>query len=230
MRGCFLFICLVLISNNVLAQWSITDINDSQFANSGVLVRRYASDISIVNNDIIVVSENLVITVLDKDFLSRLRFSGIFNDSIISKSVESKIFDYTGKRIKHAKVELFHDGSNKKNTDLILKLISPLDLTFPITIELEYKNVSNKIQRFLQWKPVIDNNTSVQNASLRLSVSDTTSITFQSNRIPLTNSYINEDGVYIFIWELINFRSMKKGSSDELPVNDLPNLRITSKL
>lgn len=230
MRGYFLFVCLVLICNNVLAQWSITDINDSQFANSGVLVRRYASDISIVNNDIIVVSENLVITVLDKEFLSSFRFSGIFNDSIINKLVESKIYDNTGKRIKHAIIELFQDGSGKKNTDVILRLISQVDLAFPLTIELEYKNIANKTKNPLQWKPVMDNRTSVQNASLRLSVSDTTSITFQSNKIPLTNNYINEDGVYIFIWELINFRPMKKGSSSELPANDLPNLRITNNL
>lgn len=230
MRCFFCFLTLVLIGSSTFAQWSVGDISNSQLANSGILVRRYASDINIVNRNEIIVSENLVITILDKDFLKRFRFRSLVNDSIINKSIESKVYDVTGKRIKHTKVEFFNNGSKGMNTGSSIRLLSQKGLIFPLTIELEYKNVSHKIKGFLQWDPVMNSNTLVQNAGLRLSVGDTSLISFHSNKIPLTSNYVNEDGLFVFIWELIDFQAIKKGSSEELPINDLPNLKISSRL
>ena len=210
--------------NSIFGQWNVSSITDSHLLNTGILVRRYASDIKFIN-DKVVVSENLVITILDKDILSGFRFFEILNDSLLNESIDSKIFDSEGKKIKNAKVDLFHE----KNNGSLLKLVSSKDLSFPLTIELEYKKVSIRIRGILNWNPVKDYNVSVQNASLRLTVIDTSAISYQSNKIPLNSSYVNEDGLFVFIWELADFKAIKKGNPDELPLNELPSVKIMSK-
>ena len=69
MRRLFLFCILALMCNSIFGQWNVSSITDSHLLNTGILVRRYASDIKFIN-DKVVVSENLVITILDKDILS----------------------------------------------------------------------------------------------------------------------------------------------------------------
>lgn len=112
MRFIFFFLTLAFACNHALAQWEVDDIVASQLRNSGLLVRRYASDIRVVNKNDIVVAENVVITFLDKDCFNRFRFCGIVADSIIKESLEGKVFDSWGKRVRNAKLAFSYTLNN----------------------------------------------------------------------------------------------------------------------
>lgn len=229
MRFIFFFLTLAFACNHALAQWEVDDIVASQLRNSGLLVRRYASDIRVVNKNDIVVAENVVITFLDKDCFNRFRFCGIVADSIIKESLEGKVFDSWGKRVRNAKLAFSYTLNNGRSNGLSMRLSNPIDVAFPMTVELEYKKVSGRIDDFLLWKPVVGYDVGIQDGSLRLSMVDTSTISFQSNKIPLNGSYVNDEGLFIYIWELTDFRAIKKGNSNELPLNVLPSVKIISK-
>jgi len=221
----FLFFLFELFFNSVTAQWNVNAISDTLLRNSKAVVRRYATDIKVFEEDRIGIAENLVITFLDDDALSHFRFCSIVNDSLIPKSMESKVFDLDGKRIKQANASILKDSISITR----LRLISPIKLSFPLTVELEYKNTLNSIRTIRSWKPTADFGVSVENASLRLTLSDTSLISYTCNRMPLLVKNVNEDGLYVFLWEINHFLSIKKGSSLELPLGDFPIITIMSK-
>ena len=229
MRASFFISFFVVLYSSASAQWSVNTISDSLINNSNAVIRRYASDITIFETGRIVVAENFVITIFDNAELNQLRFYSIISDSHISESLESKIFDASGKRNKQASAKIFQEGAISSSNGSMLRLFSPMELSFPLTIELEYRRTIKSFNDIHPWKPVTDFGVSVQNASFRLSVSDTSLIKFKSAGIPLPTKYVNEDGFYVFLWESKNKISIKKGNSQELPLNSFPSLTLISK-
>jgi len=224
----FSLFLLLIFSCSAFAQWRVESIPELLLKNSDVVVRRYATEIKVYEYDRIEIAENLVLTVMGKDALNSLFYCCVLNDSTIGKSSESRVYDFNGKRVKGIKVILKYDNSSKRNRYFIT-LSDTQKILFPLTVEIEYKRLIKNIYAITLWKPVADYRNSVQYASLRLAVCDTSFITFQCNGLHLVSKNIDNDGLYVKIWELLDFKSKKKGSSQELPLNDLPELKFLIK-
>ena len=205
---------------SAMSQWNVKSIPDTLLTNSNAVIRRYATDIRVLEDDQVVVSENLVITFLESSALKIFIFNSIVAESISNNSIESKFFDTVGRKIKQTKIK-----ANSTSEGILIQIISPTLLDFPITMEVEYKLVVDGVKNLKTWNPTMNFSGSVESASLRVSASDTSSMNFKYNQIPNPIRTVDEDGMFVFLWELNNFSAIKIGSSSELPI-ELPSLTI----
>ena len=206
------------------SQWSVKSISDTLLKNSNVVIRRYATDIKFLEDDKVVVAENMVVTFMDNIAIKNFVFCDVVSQELADNVLECRFFDVSGKRMKQAKVKTF-----QKSNGFGIDIISPVDPKFPLTVEVEYKLVTNSTEQLRVWNPTMNLNGSVENASLRISVIDTSNLNYKYNRIPIPSKSLDEDGLNVFLWELNEFPFIKTGSSIELPVNELPTVILFGK-
>ncbi len=211
-----------------LAQWNVSTIPESLIKNTEWVVRRNVVDIKIYDTDRIDVAENMVVTFLDKDAFNHFILCGILTYSDIQKSIRLKVYDFNGKRVKNAQVDV---TSVDQLQGRCFKLVNESNskINFPLTVELEYKGRSGINGDLRTWGPVTAYNVSLQNATLRITVADTSLISYQNLGIPLIEKHINEDGNFVLLWELTNYLPKIKGSSLELPDEKFPMLKFEVK-
>jgi hypothetical protein len=223
----FLFLALLLFSQSItFAQWNVESITDSLRRNSDAVIRRYASDLKVIEDGEVVVAEDIVVTLFDTEIVKQFALFWIVNKRAIG-GINIKIFDAGGKRIK---VDSNNKNFERINNGLLISYLENCsDLNMPFTVELEYRNARLSIKELSDWKPIKDFRVSVQSASLRVTSIDTTLIDIKSNKVPFVNKVDNEDGTFVSLWELTNFRAIDKTPNWELSQLDFPSVRFIKR-
>ena len=218
----FLFLSLVITSKG---QLSLVEIPDSLLQTENPVIRRYATDIKVINKNRIDIAENVVVTLIDKAELEHFTVCFIQNNNKVNKYFIKKAYDMEGKKLKNVNVLALQNGGCTK-----LQLEGKNgEVPFPISVELEYKTSIGSIDELNTWLPVPDYGISVQNASIRISTLDSTVIAKGFIVLQPSCKTIDEDGFIVTLWELNGFVAEKRGSSNELPQNIFPWLKITRR-
>lgn len=207
----FLSVLFTFTQVMTFAQWEAKSISDSLKRNADAVIRRYATDIKFFEGGRINVFEDLVVTVFDKIMLEQMTLSWVIDESSVGNAISVKLYNSDGKRVKTKSRIANIDQNEKSNKVLLTDFFRDIsDLSYPFTIEMEYKRSIININRLNVWKPVKDKRVSVQNACLRVTCIDTTLVNVKSSNVPFIAKSVTEDGCFVSLWELNDFQAINE--------------------
>ena len=198
----------------VYPQWKSSDIPDSLKRNADVVIRRYATDIKVLGIDKKTITVNKVITILNEQGKDFADFSEYYDKDLKIEAVKGIIYNDLGKIIKKSKKSDFQDVSVTPDftiyADNRMIYTKVIPSSYPFTVEYEYKLVENNILSLPSWYPQYGYRMSVENASLRVNLVDSSLIRYKTFNIP--NPTIEKDDAFskILIWEVSNLKPVEK--------------------
>ncbi len=173
---------------------------DSLARRAPVILRKYATDLKIADNNTAELAEYVVLSIVKPE--------SIPNYSILQYSINTKglrLFKYSLYNSRGKQV-LKHKLSRKElinNIRFDLPYIaSPIPNTaYPLTVEYEYRQTIEAIAYPFIWRPLPIENAYIMEASLRVSAVDSTILSVKEHNIPKANCFFNNENQFTYLWE-----------------------------
>lgn len=210
----FLTITIILTSSFAFAQWKSSDIPDSLKRNADAVIRRVATDFKILGPDKIILTENIVITVLNEEGKRFASFYEYYDKDSKIEYVNGVIYSDEGNVVKKIKKNDFKDVSMVDNFSLYddnrIVTYEVYPISYPFSIEYEYRKVVNTAMFIPSWYPQYGFRVGLQNASLRVSFPDSNPLKYKSFKISQPMKSVNENGFNELLWEINNIKAVDK--------------------
>lgn len=216
MRLILLSFLSLMLNYGGYAQWEVRSIPYELKVYADAVIRRYATDVKVLENDQVDVAEDIVVTVLNEKAIGQLFFKLIVRPAEVVNNFNVKIFDFEGKRIKLKRTE-FDNSEIKSVIDGFSYFKEIPGLSCPFTVEIEYKKTLMGISELNVWTPANNPFVNIQNANLRVSCADTIQIRIEPKNVLLQSNSKDEEGYLVRLWEVADY--IIRGKESKLVLN-----------
>lgn len=215
MRKLFsVFIVLIFISISTFSQWRSSDIPDTLKKNADVVVRRYVTDIKVVSLSKKITTINQVITILNEKGKDFADFQAYYDKNTRIEFIKGMLYNDFGKIVKKISMSDFKDVSIMPDYTLFddnrMKYYQFYPTSYPYTVEYECRVVENNILSLPSWCPISNYRMSVEDASLRVNLVDSSLVRYKIFNIDQPTEEKNDDYSKVLIWEVHNLKSIEK--------------------
>ncbi len=215
MRKLLLIVVLFQITSYLAySQWKSSDIPDSLKRNSDVIIRRLATDIKIISADKIIITENIVLTILNEEGKIFANFSEYYDKDSQFEFVKGTIYNDGGKIIKKLRRPDFQDVSLVSNYSIYegnrLIQYTVVPISYPFSVEYEYRKIVNTAMFIPPWYPQGGFRLGLENASLRVSFPETNPLIYKAFNIENPSKAVDEDGYEVLLWSINQLKSIEK--------------------
>jgi hypothetical protein len=205
---------VLFLSIAVYSQWKSSDIPDSLKRNADAVVRRLATDIKILGLDKVIVSENIVVTVLNEQGKMFSDFSEYYDKDSRIEYVKGVIYDDrlgVTKKLKRSDFQdqsMVADYSIYEDNRILTYEVFPT--SYPFTVEYEYRKVLNTAMFIPSWYPQSWYRLAVENANMRVSYSDSNPLICKLFNMDKPSKTVDENGFEVFLWDVNNLKPIEK--------------------
>lgn len=142
-------------------------ISKELLSNADLVIRESTIKIEWKELNKVVVKKRQIITVINNEGLSKLKFYELYNNSTKIKNINALLYDSNGNTIDVYDESYFSDRSHVTGmySDDRIKYINPVYNTLPFTVEFSSVVEIDNSYSFQKWKPLNDVRTSIQKSS-----------------------------------------------------------------
>lgn len=200
MRAILIPILLSVTIQSAVAQWKFSELPDSLARRAPVILRKYATDLKILDNNTAELAEYVVLSIVKPE--------SIPNYNILQYSINTKglrLFKYSlyntrGKQVLKHKLTR-EELLDSLGFDLLYVANRIPKTDYPVTIEYEYRQTIEAIAYPFLWRPLPLDNVYTMEASLRVSVVDSNILSVKEHNIPKASCFYNNDNLFTYLWE-----------------------------
>ncbi|MCF7559094.1 DUF3857 domain-containing transglutaminase family protein [Sabulilitoribacter multivorans] len=199
----------IFSQENIYSSLTIPN-NLKQGANAVVRLNEVEITIKAVNE--MVVSEKLIITVLNKEGNDNVNAYVFYDNNVKIKDLQVLVFDAFGKEIKKIKKNDFKDASAVDGgtlySDSRVKYLEYTPISYPYTMELTSETVTNNTAFIPSFRPVSEYYVSIENANYKINYPETLNIRNKEKNIGEVN--IEKDiSLGKMFYKIVNLESFK---------------------
>lgn len=200
------------------SQWRSIDIPDSIKRNADVVIRRDNLDV-IVSSSFFrskIVKRCIVTTILNERAKEYASFHLDYEKGTIINVLKGTVYNELGKVVRRFYPADFNDVSMVPGETLFddnrARVINYEPASYPLTIEFEYEISENSILSLPIWRPISDYRMGVENASLRLTLEDSSLVRYKTIKLkpPVVEKVDGKEKV--LLWDVKNLKPIERES------------------
>ena len=194
-------------------EYAVSKVPAGLLKESNVVIRLEEEFVDLQSLDKVVYKHHYVITILNEEGAKYARLVEWYDKFVNIQSIEGTLYDASGNKLKSLKnkdIEDFSGSTSGLADDNRYKVHDFYYKAYPYTVEYFVETVKKETMFFPTWKPVWDENISVEKSSFSMKVPRDYLLRYKEFNYSSTVLIKEEGDKKIYNWEIANFKAIKK--------------------